>query len=82
MLLILCQRQYCQQQGSNFLPVLDFTTLLNPVLLALVIYFLKRTMDRLDAVEKSISGEDGLSSKVAVLLDRDRNKRLTDYAKD
>lgn len=57
----------------------DVTTLLDPALMALVIYFLKRTMDRLDILEKSITGENGLSSKVAVLLDRDRNKRLTDY---
>lgn len=48
-------------------------------LLGIVSYFLKRTMDTLDRVEERTSK---METKVAILLDRDRRKRLEDYEQE
>ena len=46
------------------------------ILLGVVSYFLKRCMVTMDGLEKRVST---METKVAILLDRDRRKRLEDY---
>ena len=46
------------------------------VLLGVVTYFLKRSLHRQDSMEKQIHS---LETRIAVLLDRDRRRRLADY---
>ena len=52
---------------------------LNLILFSGVCYFFKRIIERIDQIESTINGKDGLNVKIAVLLDRDRNRRLQDY---
>lgn len=46
------------------------------VLLGVVAYFLKRSLIAQDALEQKVQT---LETKIAVLLDRDRRRRLEDY---
>jgi len=52
---------------------LQFVTV---ILLGVVSYFVKRSMVAMDDLEKRVGT---METKVAILLDRDRRKRLEDY---
>lgn len=49
------------------------------ILLGIVSYFLKRCMDTIDDLEKRLGT---MERRVAVLLDRDRRRRLEDYEQE
>lgn len=57
----------------------DFYQWLNLILLAAISFFLKRLVGRQDATEKEL-GE--IKTEVAILLDRDRRKRIDDYERN
>lgn len=56
----------------------DWLQLISIVLLGVVSYFLKRSMGTIDNLEKRVTT---METRVAVLLDRDRRRRLADYAR-
>ena len=49
------------------------------VLLGVVSYFLKRSLSTQDKLEGEVQE---LKTKIAVILDRDRRRRLADYAEE
>jgi hypothetical protein len=49
------------------------------VLLGVVSYFLKRSLSTQDKLEEKVQK---LETRIAVILDRDRRKRLTDYMEE
>lgn len=59
--------------------LINVPTIVLSGLLGVVSYFLKRTIDVLDSVETKIQK---MEIRIAVLLDRDRRKRISDYDKE
>ena len=57
----------------------DWLQFISVVLLGVVSYFLKRSMDTIDDLEKRVAS---METQVAILLDRDRRKRLEDYERE
>ncbi len=61
----------------------EFYQWLDLVLLAAISFFLKRLVSRQDSFEKEIGGRlRSLEQDVAVILDRDRRKRIEDYDRE
>jgi hypothetical protein len=58
---------------DNFRDWVVFTAL---TLLGIVSYFLKRAIDTVDKMEEKLHS---LELRIAVILDRDRRRRLDDY---
>lgn len=59
--------------------LLEWLQLAAVVLLGIVSYFLKRSLGKQDSMEEKIQA---LETRVAILLDRDRRRRLEDYERD
>jgi len=57
----------------------DWLQFASVVLLGLVSYFLKRSMVTIDDLEKRVAK---METSVAILIDRDRRKRLEDYEQE
>ncbi len=57
----------------------DWLQFASTVLLAIGGYFLKRSLGHVDALEIEVQT---LKEKIAVLLDRDRQRRLADYEQE
>jgi len=57
----------------------DWLQFASVVLLGIVSYFLKRSMVTIDDLEKRVAT---METRIAVLLDRDRRRRLEDYQQE
>jgi len=57
----------------------DWLQFASVVLLGVVSYFLKRCMATIDDLEKRLGA---METRVAILLDRDRRRRLEDYEQE
>lgn len=55
------------------------TITINASLWAFVVYFLKRTLDKVDSLDKSVNN---LNTQIAVILTKDRRERIEDYTKE
>lgn len=58
---------------------LEWLRFASVVMVGIVAYFLKRSLGDQDDIKKELQE---LKTKVAVILDRDRRKRMEDYAND
>ena len=57
----------------------DWLQFVSVVMLGVVSYFLKRSMGTIDDLEKRVAT---METRVAILLDRDRRRRLEDYERE
>lgn len=64
---------------GNFNVAGDWLQFASVVLLGVVSYFLKRSMVTIDDLEKRVAK---METSVAILIDRDRRKRLEDYEQE
>ncbi len=65
--------------GEPTISPLYWINLVLLILVSIASYFLKRSLNELDQMEKQVQE---LKTKVSILLDRDRRKRLQDYEEE
>ncbi len=65
--------------GEPTISPLYWINLVLLILVSIASYFLKRSLNELDSMEKQVQE---LKTKVSILLDRDRRKRLQDYEEE
>lgn len=70
---------YSVAEPSPVASTLEWLSFASVVLLGVVSYFLKQRLSDQDKLQDTVQE---LKTKIAVLLDRDRRKRLRDYAEE